>query len=24
VKVGSHVWDGSVAAKLEALRQSLA
>lgn len=24
VKVGSHVWDGSVRAKLEALRQSLA
>ncbi|MEY4485144.1 MAG: hypothetical protein RL693_2596 [Verrucomicrobiota bacterium] len=24
VKVGSHVWDGSVRAKLEALRQNLA
>jgi F-type H+-transporting ATPase subunit delta len=24
VKVGSHVWDGSVRAKLQALRQSLA
>lgn len=24
VRVGSHVWDGSVAAKIEALRQSLA